>query len=134
MFDQLRDLLQGELASRQVAVLSLAAAGGPEAMPVRYRSQGLTVDCLVPRWSDLAYYLQGEAQVLLVVLTDPGHDGRWLRCRGTARPLAAPDWAALLPGIPDPSDLYLAVRVQPSRLDLIDQARGWGARETLDLA
>ena len=35
--------------------------------------------------------------------------------------------------VPTPDELYLVVRVTPRRIDLLDENRGWGARETLDL-
>ena len=32
-----------------------------------------------------------------------------------------------------PPDLFLVVRITLHRIDLVDETRGWGARETLDL-
>jgi len=58
----------------------------------------------------------------------------WLQ--GIARPVPAPDWAGLLPtwtSATPPDALYLVVRVTPQRIDLFDEGRGWGARETLEL-
>jgi len=144
MIDELCDRITTYLAQRQVCVISAAGPEGARAMPVYYRSSGLEVDCLLPRWADVAYYLERDPRVALVIWdasacggqgrTTPG--SRWLRCLGTARPVAQPDWNALLPKdahIPTPDELYLVVRVTPSRIDLMDETRGWGARETLDL-
>jgi hypothetical protein len=62
---------------------------------------------------------------------------RWLQYRGSAQPIAAPEWSSLLPeGMSNAraaEERYVAVRIKPARIDLIDETRGWGARETLDL-
>ena len=143
MLDKLRDRMAAYLAQHQVCVISAAGPDGARAMPARYRSRGLEVDCLLPRWADVAYYLEQDSRVALVVQdtgicgeqgrTTPG--SRWLRCLGTARVVAQPDWDALLPEgahTPAPDELYLVVRITPTRLDLMDETRGWGARETLE--
>jgi len=60
----------------------------------------------------------------------------WLQVQGKARPLAAPDWGRLLPGETArtwPESCYCVLRVTPTRLDLIDESKGWGARETLEV-
>jgi hypothetical protein len=112
-------------------------------MPVRYRNVGLEVDCLLPRWADVAYYIEQDPHVLLVILDSPPTGGgepggglRWLQYRGTAQPISSPDWDRLLPeGTPRvrPEERYVAIRITPERIDLIDESYGWGARETLDL-
>ncbi|MEA3341173.1 MAG: hypothetical protein U9R15_14515, partial [Chloroflexota bacterium] len=117
MLDELCDRITTYLAQRQVCIISVAGPAGARAMPVRYRSRGLEVDCLLPRWADVAYYLEQDPHVTLVIQdtsacgeqgrTRPG--SRWLRCLGTARPVAQPDWDALLPNeahIPTPDELY----------------------------
>jgi hypothetical protein len=93
------------------------------------------VDCLVPRWSDLAHYLSESARVLLIVQASSGAGLRWAQIRGTASPVEAPDWARLLPRwvqTMQPDALYLVVRVVPNRIDLIDEELGWGMQETLE--
>lgn len=136
MLDKLRDRIAAYLAQHQICVISAAGPDGARAMPARYRSRGLEVDCLLPRWADVAYYLEQDGRVALVV-QDTGAQGlRWLRCLGAAHLVKQPDWDALLPAgvnIPTPDELYLVVRVTPRRIDLLDESRGWGARETLDL-
>lgn len=143
MLDKLRDQMAAYLSQHQVCVLSTAGAACPElvkggdwAMPVRYRSRGLDVDCLVPRWANAAYHLEQDSRVLLIIQACYAAGLRWLQIQGTARPVAAPDWARLLPrwmstALAD--DLYLVIRVTPERIELFDESRGWGVRETLEL-
>jgi hypothetical protein len=111
-------------------------------MPVRYRPAsepsggwGLTVDCLVPRWADVAHHLSEKVKVLLIVQAPSGAGLRWAQIRGMASPVEAPDWARLLPrwvSTAQPDELYLVVRVAPNRIDLIDEDLGWGLQETLE--
>ncbi len=144
MLDELRERMAACLAQHQVGVLSTAGSGGAWVMPVRYRplagtcgSHGLEVDCLLPRWADVAYHLEQDPRVMLVVQDTSAPALRWLQVRGTARPVEKPDWAGLLPeethATVPPDSLYLVVRVTPERIDLLDESRGWGVRETLDL-
>ncbi len=136
MLDKLRDRMTAYLSEHRVCVLSTAGPEGARAMPVYYRSAGLEIDCLLPRWADVAYHLEQDPRVALVVQDDSVPPLRWLRCLGTAQPVAQPDWDALLPEgthTPTPDELYLVVRVTPRRIDLLDESRGWGARETLEM-
>lgn len=112
------------------------------AIPVWYRpnawpsgSRSLGVDCLVPRWTDVAHHLSQARRVALIVQATSGAGLRWLQIQGTARPLEAPNWTALLPrwvSSVQPDALYLVVRVKPSRIDLIDEDLGWGVQETIE--
>lgn len=143
MQDKLRDQIAAYLAHHDVCIISTAGAQGAWAMPVRYRplpgtlgNHGLEVDCLVPRWADVAYHLEQDHHVLLIVQGCHASALHWLQVQGTARPVAAPDWAGLLPtwtSATPPDEVYLAVRVTPQRIELFDEGRGWGARETLEL-
>lgn len=151
MQDQLRDRMAAYLAAHSIGILSTVAAAGAWAMPVRYcllriasDDHGLEIACLVPRWADVAYYVERDPHVLLVVhksAPSPQSEAtigglRWLQIEGVAETIVAPDWAALSPGWASAAplgDLYLALCVTPTRLDLFDEARGWGARETLEL-
>jgi hypothetical protein len=93
------------------------------------------MDCLVPRWTEVADHLSERAKVLLIVQASSGAGLRWAQVRGTASPVEAPDWARLLPRwVPtvQPDALYLVVRVAPSRIDLIDEEMGWGMQETIE--
>jgi len=136
MLDKLRDQIASYLSHHGVCILSTTGAQGAWAMPVRYRSRGLEVECLVPRWADVAYHLEQNPHVLLIIQTCYTSGLRWLQVQGTARPVAAPDWDQLLPrwvsSVP-PGDLYLVFHVTPERIDLVDESRGWGVRETLEL-
>jgi len=130
------------LAHQRTGVISADATQGMWAMPVWYRpasgpsgDQDLQVECLVPRWADVAHHLSKKAEVLLIVQAPSGAGLRWAQIRGTARPVDAPDWARLLPrwvSRVQPAELYLVVRVAPSRIDLIDEDLGWGVQETLE--
>ena len=142
MLDQLHARFAACLSERQVCILSTAASSGSWALPVRYRrvSDGddrrLELDCLLPRWADATYNLEQDARVVLVILTACDPPLGWLQVRGTARPLATPNWKRLLPEAAArdwPESRYCVLRVTPSRLDLIDESKGWGARETLEV-
>ena len=136
MQDILRERFAGYLAEHQVCVVSTAGPVGAWAMPVRYRSQGLEVDCLLPRWADVTYHLEQNPDVLLIIRDTQVDALRWLECRGTARALAPADWAGLLPLetiTARRETLYTVARVSPKRMDLIDENTSWGARETLEL-
>jgi len=135
LLDKLRDQIAAYLAHHDVCVLSTAGLQGAWAMPVRYRNHGLEVDCLVPRWTDVAYHLEQDPHVLLIVQGCHASSLRWLQVQGTAQPVAAPDWAELLPGrtsTAPPDELYRVIRVTSERVDLFDESKGWGARETLE--
>jgi hypothetical protein len=136
----LRERMRALLLGNRVGVLSISGGDGTWAMPVQYRANDLEVDCLVPGWSDIAYHVERCPDVLLVVLpvfpSSPGEPLCWLQLAGRAREVADPMWAGLLPrGTSETlaAELYLVIRVTPRRMDLIDESRGWGARETLEM-
>lgn len=139
MLNILRGRMQTYLSRNSVGVLSVAGADNISAMPVRYRVKNLNLDCLVPRWADIAYNIESHPDVLIVVLTalSPPTDLLcWLQYQGKARPVASPDWKGLLPeGVSEAlaQDMYLVLSVVPERIDLLDESRGWGARETLEI-
>ena len=113
-------------------------------MPVWYRlaygpfgGRGLELDCLVPRWTDVAHHLSEKAKVLLIVQAPSSAGLCWAQVRGTASPVEVPDWARLLPRWVwvlrmQSDELYMVLRVTPSRIDLIDESEGWGIQETLE--
>jgi len=147
LLDRLRDHIATYLAKHQTCVISTAGPEGVQATLVRYHSRGLEVDCLIPRWADVAYHLERGLHVVLIIqdTTTPGM--RWLQYRGTSHPVENPDWTEWL--ISEPSstnaahdtryairttpELYRIARITPIRIDLLDESRGWGERETLDL-
>lgn len=136
MLTELRERVATYLAAHEVCVVRAGGGGEVCATPACYRSRGLALECLLPRWADLAFHVEGHPRVTVLIL-DPGTGGRrWLQGRGTARPVATPDWGAFLPEHTDvvhPGDLYLVLRVTLERIDLVDERRGWGRRENLDM-
>lgn len=130
------------LAHQRTGVISTANSPGVWAIPVWYRlnprpSTGhrLEMDCLVPRWADIAHQLTRNARVVMIVQASSGAGLRWLQVQGAARPVEVPDWSGLLPrwvSVVQPDGLYLVVKVTPNRIDLIDEDLGWGVQETLE--
>ena len=108
------------------------------ALPVRFRVRGAVVECRVPTWSGVGDLLEETGEVTLVAAEETGRDPclRWLFIRGSAAVVPHPDWQGLVPPRPQrlaTDDLYQLVRVEPKRIELIDEQRGWGVRETIDL-
>ncbi len=136
MLQELRERMIAHLSAHRTCVLAAATTDGASMIPVRYRNLRLEVECLLPRWSDVTYYVEQDPRVSLVIhATDPGALC-WLQLRGTARAVDTPSWGDLLSEATHhtrPEELYLVVRVTPQRLELVDESRGWGARETLDV-
>ena len=141
MLDELRDRMASFLARYHVCVLSVNGSPGAWAMPVRYHplpeagGHALVVECLLPHWADGLYYLEQNSQVMLVIWETDVEALRWLQMQGRAQPVRRPDWRRWsLPrcSVP-PEELYRVVQVTPRRIDLVDEGRGWGARETLEL-
>jgi len=130
------------LAHQRTGVISTTGKRGVWAMPVWYRlleytsnSQDLRLDCLVPRWADIAHELNRESRVLLVVQAGAGVGLRWLQIQGEVQPVPEPHWNRLLPrwiSTLQPDRLYLVIRLTPERIDLIDEEVGWGVLETLE--
>ncbi len=132
---ELRHRLTTFLAAHEVGVLALGGEDATWAMPVTYRSQGLAVTCLVPRWAEIDIRLVANADALLVVPAVPGNAGHWLACRGTAQLCPSGTWPSLHPTLPTliQPTLYDVVELTLSRLDLVDERSGWGRRENLDV-
>ena len=130
------------LAHQRTGVISAITGQGMSSMLVWYRlacgpsaDQGLELDCLVPRWADVVHHLSEKAKVLLIVQAPSSAGLRWAQIQGLARPVEAPDWAKLLPrwvSRMQSDELYMVLRVTPSRIDLIDEDLGWGIQETLE--
>jgi len=136
MQDQLRERITAFLSQNRVGILSATGSGGIWTTPVRYRNYGLAVECLVPRWADVSYHLEQNPQVaLVIVVANEDHDLCWLHYQGLAMVTGTSDWAELLPPKTPPAlahNLYQLVSLTPQRLDLIDEQRGWGIRDTLE--
>ncbi len=116
---------------------------GVWALPVWYRaalgtSDGAIrpLDCIIPRWTDLAHELAEDSPVILIVQDFSGGGLRWLQIQGVSRPVETPDWPRLLPrwiSTAQPDALYLVVKVTPGRIDLIDEELGWGVQATVEV-
>ena len=123
-------------ALAELDVLWAVLGVGGYALPVRFRVESRAVACRVPSWSGVADLLeQAEADATLVAAVESGPFLRWLYVRGRASRVSQPNWGGLaLPGCEriSPDDLYQMVRLEPSRLELVDEERGWGVRETCD--
>ena len=143
MFDVLRERMSAYLRQQGICIIATTDGERTSAFPVRYRTvcaaeakHALEVDCLLPRWSEAVYHVERDPHVLLTILDTQAEALRWLEYRGSAHILDAPEWGGLLPEavpIPRPCQRYRVIRVTPSRLDLLDESRGWSSRETLDL-
>lgn len=100
-------------------------------MPALYSNQDLMMECRLPRWADVGYHIEKDPRVLLIIYDLHFPDDRWLQYWGTAQLMPASNGKVAPPrgGL---DDRYVAIRVMPQRIDLIDERKGWGARETLD--
>lgn len=109
---------------------------GHYALPVRFRVRGTVVDCQVPIWAGSSDLLKTRADVTLVAAQEAGPDLLWIFARGSAALHPHPDWRGFSDLRNDRArldDLYEMVRIDPKRLELFDERRGWGFRETIDL-
>lgn len=135
MLDDLRQRIEEFLGAGRHGVLSSSGTGGVVSLPVRYRAREMELDCLVPRWHDLAYWVEENPSITLVVLVENTGGFSWLHYQGRATTMAAPEWADLWPALPaglHPEDFYLVLRLQPARIELMRGPQGWAMRETLD--
>lgn len=128
--EALRVQLAHQLASATTGVLC-AAGGAP--LLVRYHSRHLAVTCVLPRWADLAYVIEARPVVTLIIaLADDATC--WLQYEGLATLVERADGGlGESPAMPAAPAGYLLLAIRPLRLDLFDQGRGWGARDTLEL-
>lgn len=119
MLDELRNRIISCLSQNQVCVIATSGSLGAWAVPAQYDNSGLELNCRLPRWSDTLFHIEQEPRVMAIIQdTNPM---RWLQYIGTAR-------------IADSTDeRYATIHIMPERIDLIDEDRGWGSRETLDL-
>lgn len=129
MLDTIRTEIAAFLAAHNRGTLCLDGAGRVWAMPVPYRAQGLQIACCLPHWADGSYYIEIDPHCVLII---PATDGtpRWASY--AARALVTTD----RPGWPVPSglaaDFYTVLQLHPVQIDLFDERRGWGARQTLE--
>ena len=121
MLDELRGRIAAFLSQNTVCVISTSGCFGAWAVSAQYQNRGLELDCLLPRWSDALYHLEQDPHALVIVLDEHSGHSRWLQYRGIAKVNAL-----------SADERYVALHIAPERIDLIDESRGWGARETLD--
>lgn len=133
MFDRLREEIVQYLTAHESGVLSMGSRDGAYALPVRYHSRSLEITCLLPRWSDAAYYIEQPIPILLIVPDTQGGTC-WLHYMGegiadteASNPLLSKAGVhAYQP------ERYRVAKLTPRRIDLIDQRQGWGWRQTLE--
>ena len=122
MIDELRERIVAYLSQNQVCVISTSGTLGAWSVTAQYHNRGLELECRVPRWSDALYHLEQDPHALVTILDDTSNSFRWMQFRGIARIDAS---------VAD--DRFVAILITPERIDLIDETRGWGARETLEV-
>jgi hypothetical protein len=104
-------------------------------LPVPFRVHGQTVECRVPTWSGVGDLLEITRQVTLVVVQNSESGLRWVFLRGLGNIIEDPDWEDFGPlqtGRINMGDLYELLRIEPKHMELFDEQKGWGFRETVD--
>lgn len=133
MQDELRNRIARYLASNRICIIATLNSGDARAMPAWYRlisatthQQTLQVDCLLPEWALPSYHITQNPRVTLIIPNLSADQLQWLQYQGTAQTMVGMEWNN---GI-RVDDGYVIIRVTPIRIDLIDESRGWGVRET----
>jgi len=119
VLDELRNRVISYLSQNRVCVIATSGSPGPWAVSAQYDNSGLELNCRLPRWSDALFHIEQEPRVMAVI--QDANPLRWLQYLGTASITDSTD------------DQYATVHIVPERIDLIDESRSWGSRETLDL-
>ena len=116
----------------RVAVLHV----GTYSLPARIRVRGRVVECLVPTWAGIGDTLGESGEAMLLAFVEVGPVLTWVFVRGHASLATVVDqeWQGLPGSAPSSrQDLYEMVRLDPVRIEFVDERRGWGYRETVDL-
>lgn len=121
MLNHLRERITSFLARNHVCVISTSGSLGAWAALARYENDCLALNCRLPRWSDVAYYLEQDPQVMIIIQDAHSDPLCWLQYRGVAQVNESTD------------NQFITIHITPKRIDLLDESRVWGARETLDL-
>lgn len=121
MIDELRDRLITYLSRNRVCVITTNGSGGAWAVAAQYENDGLELNCRLPRWCDAIYNLELDPRTIVIIVDEQPDQIRWMEYRGIAHIVDSLD------------QRYIAVRITPERVDLIDERSGWGARESLDV-
>ncbi|HEY3314537.1 MAG TPA: hypothetical protein VGL40_04555 [Bacillota bacterium] len=130
--------MEGGLDARILATMGVrlvVLSVGGYSLPVRFRIREQAVECRVPTRSGVGDRLEEAGEATLVAVAEVGPDLRWLFMRGPAVVVPEPDWEGLRPPPSNqvgPDDLYQLVRIELKRIELVDERRGWGFRETVD--
>lgn len=135
MLDQLSARIQAFLAEGHLGVLSAAGPKGVVSLPIRYRVSGVELDCAVPRWSDLAYLIEEDPDVTLLLVASSPDGFTWLQYRGRATPIEAIESERFGPVHPKgvrPDQLFRFLHLRPTRIELVSGPPGRCNRETLD--
>ena len=120
MLDELRDRFTAFLSRNHICVIITSGSLGAWAVLAHYDNDGVALSCRLPRWSDVTYYLEQDPLVMAIIMDAHSDQLCWLQYRGLAHVTESTD------------DRFITVQIAPERVDLIDESRGWGARETLD--
>jgi len=119
VLDKLRDRVISYLSRNRVSVIATSGSLGAWAVLAQYDNSGLELKCSLPRWSDALFHIEQEPRVMAIIQDTDSL--QWMQYVGTAR-------------ITESTDVrYVTIHITPERIDLIDENRGWGSRETLDL-
>ncbi len=116
----------------RIAVLQV----GRYSLLARIRVRDTDIECLVPTWAGFGDMLDESREATLVVVGEVGPALCWVFVRGDASLLVDPDLKELRflgSCHANRADLYESVRVEPVRIEFVDERRGWGYRETADL-
>jgi len=119
VLDELRDRVISYISQNRVCVIATSGPEGAWAILAQHDNSGLELNCRLPRWSDTLYHIELDPRVIAIIQTE--NPVRWLQYRGIARIADSTD------------DRYATICIVPERIDLIDEGRGWGSRETLDI-
>ncbi len=133
MLDELRDRITAFIAQHQICVIGTKGAAGAWVVPAWHYNHGLEIVCLLPRWSDALYFLEQDPRVMVIIPDTQSKALRWLQYSGSAQVIQPQEIEHTCPPNMPVDDRYAAVRITAERIDLIDENRGWGRRETLDL-
>ncbi|MGE5579920.1 MAG: hypothetical protein ACM3WU_07745 [Bacillota bacterium] len=131
----MKEMLSARMLDRlnaRIAVLQV----GSYSIPARIRVKGTAVECLVPTWAGIGDTLGESGEAMLLAFVEMGPALSWVFMRGRASLVtdADPEWQGLPgAGSSNRKDLYELVRLEPIRIELADEQRGWGYRETVDL-
>ena len=121
MLNKLRDRVTSFIARNHVCVISTSGSLGAWSALAQYENDCLALNCRLPRWLDVVYYLEQDPQVMIIIQDAHSNQLCWLQYRGVAQVTESTN------------DQFIAIHITPTRIDLLDESRVWGTRETLDL-